>query len=251
VTTLVHDENVMGTVVSFRVDHDRAGHRAAREAVASVCAVLHHIDATFSTWKPGSPMSRLRRGELEQPPPEIERVLDLCRQAKQLSGGWFDPWAMPGGVDPTGLVKGWAAEEAVANLAVAGVRSVILNAAGDVAVLAETERIWRLGVRHPWRADALACIVETTVPVATSGTYERPSQLVVPEAMAGRVDPRRRPVSATVTGASLALADALATALCVGGAEVLAMIDAADGFEGYLIFDDGGEAWTPRFPFAC
>ena len=27
-----------------------------------------------------------------------------------MSGGWFDPWAMPGGVDPTGLVKGWAVD---------------------------------------------------------------------------------------------------------------------------------------------
>lgn len=249
-TTLVHDEQVMGTVVSFGVDHDRDGRDAARQAVASACTILHHVDAVFSTWKPDSPMSRFRRGELERPPPEIECVLDLCCEAKQLSGGWFDPWAMPGGVDPTGLVKGWAAEEALAGLAAAGVRSAIVNAAGDVTMLAESGRTWRLGVRHPWRADALACIVETAVPVATSGTYERPAQLIVPEAVAGRVDTSRRPVSATVIGPSLALADALATALCVGADEVLAMIDAEDGFEGYVIFDDGAEAWTPRFPFA-
>lgn len=249
-TPLVHDEHVMGTVVSFRVDHDPAARPAAQRAVVSACATLHQIDATFSTWKPDSPMSRFRRGELERPPPEIEHVLTLCQEARQLSGGWFDPWAMPAGVDPTGLVKGWAAEQAAAVLAAAGVSSAIVNAAGDVALLGEPDRSWRFGIRHPWRADALACVVETTCPVATSGTYERPAHLIVPEAMETRVDPRRRPVSATVTGPRLALADALATALCVGGDEVLALIDAASGFEGYVIFEDGQEASTPGFPFA-
>ena len=46
----------------------------------------------------GSPMARLRRPRYRAP---------------SASGGWFDPWAIPGGVDPTGLVKGWAVEQAL------------------------------------------------------------------------------------------------------------------------------------------
>ena len=36
-------------------------------------------------------------------------------QARDASGGWFDPWAMPGGYDPTGLVKGWAVHNGAAH----------------------------------------------------------------------------------------------------------------------------------------
>jgi hypothetical protein len=34
-----------------------------------------------------------------------------CEAAREASDGWFDPWAMPGGYDPTGLVKGWAVDQ--------------------------------------------------------------------------------------------------------------------------------------------
>ena len=78
-------------------------------------ARLRWVDDVFSTWKPESPVSRLRRGEigLGDAPPEVAEVLELCRRAREASDGWFDPWAMPGGVDPTGLVKGWAVERAL------------------------------------------------------------------------------------------------------------------------------------------
>lgn len=240
----------MGTMVTLVVDCGPDQEPAARRAVASACTRLHEIDATFSTWDPTSPMSRFRRGEMDLPPPEIAHVLVLCEQARRLSGGWFDPWALPDGVDPTGLVKGWAAQEAAAVLASAGVRAASVNAGGDIAVVSCAGRRWRFGIRHPWRTDAIACIVEVSGAVATSGTYERPPHLVVPEHLAAIAATHRRPVSATVTAERLDLADALATALCVGGTEVLELIEATPGFEGYLIFDDGGEASTGGFPFA-
>ena len=37
--------------------------------------------------------------------------MSACLAARQLSGGWFDPWAMSGGFDPTGYVKGGAVSE--------------------------------------------------------------------------------------------------------------------------------------------
>ena len=53
-------------------------------------------------------------------PSAVAEVLDLCENARRVSGGWFDPWAMPAGVDPTGLFKGWAVEQALAVLHEAG-----------------------------------------------------------------------------------------------------------------------------------
>ncbi|MHB1582983.1 MAG: FAD:protein FMN transferase, partial [Acidimicrobiales bacterium] len=55
--------------------------------------------------------------------------------------------------------------------------------------------------------------------------------------------------SATVTGPSLAIADGLATALAVGGDEVLARLEAIGGYEGYLVRADGTEAETSGMAF--
>jgi FAD:protein FMN transferase len=180
-------------------------------------------------------------------PPEFGEVVDECQAARQASGGWFDPWAMPGGFDPTGLVKGWAAERALAVLRRAGLPGALVSGGGDVAVFgapARGER-WRAGVRHPWRADALAGIVEVDAAMATSGSYERGPHLIDPRT--GR--PANRAASATVTGPSLGLADALATAVAVGGDEALAIVATVAGYAGYLIRPDGSETLTAGIAF--
>jgi thiamine biosynthesis lipoprotein len=252
-----HVEHVMGTAVVFSV-HAPDGPEV-RAAVAEACAVLHRADDVFSTWKPWSPMSRLRRGaarldELDDTDAgEIASVLALCLQARATTGGWFDPWALPGGVDPTGVVKGWALEQALAVLDARGLTAMV-NGGGDIAWCGiAPDGGWRLGVRHPWVADGLACVVTgdgVNRAIATSAAYERGAHFVDPTS--GR---RTRGVlaSATVVGPDLAVADALATALVVGGRPVLARIEdlqVADGrYEAYGIGHDGSEWWTPGFPF--
>lgn len=246
---IVHVEEVMGTVVSFEVHPGDAGAQAARLAVAQACRLLHAADATFSTWDPRSPMSQLRRGEasLAAVPAEIPSVLALCRRAREMSKGWFDPWAMPGGLDPTGLVKGWAIEQALGVLRRAGIPAALVNGGGDLAAVGQPAGggPWRVGIRHPWRPDALACVIGVDAAIATSGTYERGEHLTDP--FTGR--PAARTVSATVTGRDLAIVDALATALAAGGDEVLAVVAELEGYEGYLIRPDGSEESTEGMAF--
>ena len=247
--SIVHTEEVMGTVVSFHLDAPRMGEAALSVALGAAVAGLHRDDETFSPWKPQSPLSRLRRGEirLEDAPAEVAEVLALCEVAGTLSRGWFDAFAMPGGVDPTGLVKGWSLERALAGLVEAGVTSAMVNGGGDIALHGEppTGGPWRIGVRHPWRPDALAAVLEVERAIATSGEYERGRHLVDP---LGRLGPP--PASATVTGPSLTLADALATAVAVGGDAALGRVAAIDGYEAYLIRADGTEAFTEGIRFA-
>jgi thiamine biosynthesis lipoprotein len=239
-----HAEQVMGTVVSFAVVADGWPQARLRAAIGQACTALHQAEQVFSTWDPGSPVSRLRRGEatLAQLPAEVAEVLDLCQQARALSRGWFDPWAMPGGVDPTGLVKGWAVQRAAAVLRTAGVAAALVNGGGDVTVFGAPApgQPWRVGIRHPWRPGALACVLAARGAVATSARYERGAHLIDP--FSGR--PATGAASATVTGPSLALADALATGLAAGGDDALAAIGVADDYEGYLIRADGSEADT-------
>jgi FAD:protein FMN transferase len=247
---VTHAEHVMGTVVSFTVVPGDLPAIGARAALAAACRSLHRADEVFSTWKPDSPVSRLRRGEagLGDMPAEVAEVLELCRQAKTASRGWFDPWALPGGVDPSGLVKGWAVERAAGLLRRAGAAAALVNGGGDLAAFGSPGPglRWRVGIRHPWRADALAGIVEVAAAIATSASYERGAHLIDP----GTGRPAAGVASATVLGPRLALADALATALAVGADDALAAVGALDGYEGYLIRADGTEADTGGIAFA-
>jgi FAD:protein FMN transferase len=105
----VHVEPCMGTV--FTIDIRDAGHWAA--AIRDVVAWLHHVDAVFSTFQQDSDISRIRRGELrvQDADSTVGPVLDLCARVQAETGGAFT--AMPEGqLDPTGLVKGWAIEQA-------------------------------------------------------------------------------------------------------------------------------------------
>lgn len=244
-----HAEPVMGTVVSFAVVPGVQSGRAVSGAIEAACALLHRADAIFTTWDAQSPVSRLRRGaaRLSEMPPEIAEVLDLCDYARRVSAGWFDPWAMPAGVDPAGLVKGWAVERAMAVLREAGTEAAMVNGGGDIAVFGAPApgHAWRVGIRHPWRAGALAAILEVSAAVATSGSYERGPHLIDP--FTGQ--PAGRTVSATITGPSLALADALATAMAAGGDEVFGIVAGLDGYAGYLIRTDGSEAHTSHISF--
>jgi thiamine biosynthesis lipoprotein len=247
---------VMGTVVSFTVVSAADAPEAA-SALRAAAELLSEVDRRFSIWDPWSPMSRLRRGAVTLADmaaadgAAIGAVLDRCRELVEQSDGWFDPWAVPGGVDPTGFVKGWAVQLAADVLAEAGVVALV-NGGGDIAtsgVPADGEG-WRVGIRHPWRSDGLAAIVALDPPqatVATSGAYERGRHLVDP-----RTGQRTRGAvaSATVVGADLGATDAFATAAAVGGRDAVAAITArTTGYELYLIDHDGGEWWTRRFPF--
>ena len=261
---VTHAEHVMGTVVSFAVlpgvpspgkpDRAPSGREPAwpdpAAAIRAACTRLHEADAVFSTWDPRSPLSRLRGGSISEAdgPPILGEVRAVCETARDISGGWFDPWAMPGGYDPTGLVKGWAVDRALDALRDAGVPAALVNGGGDLAAFGGPApgEPWRTGIRHPWRPAALAAVLEVRGAVATSGTYERGPHLVDPHT--GR--PACRAASATVTGPSLAMADALATALAVGGDAALEAIEGLAGYAGYLIRPDGTEAFTGGLQFA-
>ena len=243
-----HAEPVMGTVVSFDLRPRGLARHRTREALLAACEALHHADAVFSLYKPQSPLSRLRRGELtlSECPAEVSAVLAECVRARELSGGWFDPWALGAGVDPTGLVKGWAAREAAMILEDAGVEAGLVNAAGDVATFGypSPERPWCAGVRSPEGSDQLLCTVTADGAVATSGTYERGEHVRDPRTGG----PARAATSATVCGRDLALADALATGLLAAGQDGFAAVVAA-GYEALLVGRDGAVVSTHSFPF--
>ncbi len=246
---ILHVEPVMGTTVTFDVrDTDRTAAELAPAVLAGVAA-LHEADRTFSTYRPDSVVSRLRDGTLApgDVAAEVVDVLARCTAAAGLTDGWFDAWAMPGGVDPTGLVKGWAAQRALVALPCRGVRHAVVNAGGDVAVVGDASGAadgsgWVVGVQDPFRRDDLLATVHSVgLGVATSGAYERGSLAVDPRSGT----PVHRLASATVVGVDLGVADACSTAASAHGPEALAWLSRADGVEALLVTLDGVLLATP------
>jgi FAD:protein FMN transferase len=211
-------EHVMGMPVTLDVRDDHV----APGALDRAFAWLRWVDATFSTYRRGSEISRLNRGELARADahPHVRAVLDRCEVLRAATGGAFDARApRPGEIDPTGLVKGWALEEAVRRLEDDGARRLLADAGGDVCVRGGP---WRVGIRHPRLRHQVAAVLELTDgAVATSGTYERGPHIVDPRT--GR--PPRGVLSVTVAGPDLGTADAYATAA-------------------FALGPDDGPAWT-------
>jgi thiamine biosynthesis lipoprotein len=68
---------------------------------------LRFVDGTFSTYKAGSEVSRINRGELsiEDANPDVREVLDRCEELRHETKGYFDARPVSESVlDPSGLV---------------------------------------------------------------------------------------------------------------------------------------------------
>src|SRR4051812_38002054 len=213
--------------------------------VEAAFAWLGEMDATFSTYRDDSEISRLDRGEiaLADCRPEVDEVLTRCLALERATSGFFS--ARPGDrLDPSGLVKGWAVAGAADRLAAAGARSFCINAGGDVVARGrpEPDRLWRVGIRHPVELDALAAVIAIEdLAVATSGEYERGAHILDPHT-------RRPPtglLSVTIIGPDLATADAYATAAFAMGADGPAWTAGLTGYDALCITSDRRMLTTP------
>jgi thiamine biosynthesis lipoprotein len=230
-------EQIMGTAIGIDLRDELVPAAAVGDAFAS----LRRADDRFSTYKPDSEVSRLGRGEikLDECSLELRRVLALAEQLRFESHGHFDVHRhdADGRLDPSGVVKGWAVEEAAWILDAAGARNYAINAGGDVLVRGEPlpGEPWRIGIRHPRQADAVARVLELrSGAVATSGAYERGDHITNPISAAAPRDW----LSLTVVGPSLTLADAYATAAFAMGAPGLAWVTAHPGYRAIGITAD-------------
>ena len=216
---------VWGTIVDVDTYSQFVSDADLTLAMKQVIDFCEKVDEEFSTYNDKSWVSRLRRGEIaiENCPDDVIEVWDLCAQAKWLSDGAFDPWAVTGGFDPSGLVKGWAADKCADMLAAAGIEHVQVNAAGDLALrggwfdsAADEIKPWSIGVVNPNNTLEVVKIYEITDgAIATSGTYERGAHIQDPQTGMIAIGA----ASATVVGPLGWLCDAMATAVMVGGAD--------------------------------
>lgn len=229
----------MGTVVTFELRVANGAQALATQALRRSRAHLHHADEVLSTWRPDSPINRLRREEitLAQAPPEVAEILWSCADARRLSRGWFDPWVAPGGVDPTGMVRGWSLSGALDVLRRAGVRAARINAGSVAAAYGCTP------TGPPLDRSQAHFHVTAGTPLIPAATEQIAAVATAPAD--GRWE--GRPV-ATVAGPDPGLAEALAAAvLSAGPDEGLGVVAGIPGYCARIVDQTGKVRATPGF----
>jgi thiamine biosynthesis lipoprotein len=240
-------EEVMGMpiVVDVRDEVDES-------RVDEVYDWFRWVDATFSTYKADSEISRLNRDEiiLRECHADVRWVIARCRELRDETDGYFDcEWVVEGQLDPSGLVKGWSVDRAAALLDRAGIANYLVNAGGDMRLRGDSlpQRRWRVGIQHPRLRDRVAAVLESDdLAVATSGAYARGEHVVDPHT--GR--PPQGVLSVTIVGPDLATADAYATAAFAMGLDGPEWTRGLGPYEAMTITADDKVLSTAGFPRA-
>ena len=105
------------------------------ETFDEVFSFFQHVDQTFSTYRDSSEISRINRGELavRDSSMEVRSILALSEQSRHETRGFFDV-QRNGQIDPSGVVKGWAVQQAANQLRQAGCSNFYVDAGGDIQV---------------------------------------------------------------------------------------------------------------------
>jgi thiamine biosynthesis lipoprotein len=239
--------DVWGTILFIDVASGTVGLDEINAGLAEVTAYVKVIDQEFSTYKPDSQVSKIRRGELkiQDASAQMQEVWQLCEVARELTDGSFDPWCVKGGYDPSGYVKGWAADKCVKILLGHSAENIQVNAAGDLSLAGgfEDGKPWSIGIRSPEnRFEVLKVFEIFEGAIATSGTYEIGAHIKDPHTGLIAIGAR----SATVFGPDGGLADALATALVVTGRDGAGIFTKPElaAYKVWVIDRNEDTAWT-------
>lgn len=230
---------VMGTMASLHVA-DNVPAAQVREAADATFDELERLEATFSTFRPTSEISRINAGDLQitDASSEVIDVFDACTWLTHASSGAFsiEPPARPGHIDPAGFVKGWATERATRILTEAGLSNWYLGVGGDIQTSGrpQRDRGWLVAIADPLTPGEVRATLELPVgfAIATSGTAERGAHLWA----ASRQSPL---ASVTVIGPRLTWVDAFATTAFAMGLDGLAWVEQFDDYQAWAITGTG------------
>jgi thiamine biosynthesis lipoprotein len=240
-----------GTVIVVDATSRVLDEVALTNVVDKVEEFFYQVDRDFSTYKENSQVSRIRHGEMEieDASEYVQQVWALCEFSRELTLGAFDPWKTDGGFDPSGLVKGWAAEVGAQILVEAGVEHVLINASGDLVLrggqpTADGSMMpWNVGISNPENVEQIVKTFDViNGSVATSGDYEKGAHIVDPHTGLIAIGAR----SASVVGPDGALCDALATALMIDGIDAQKWIGRPElvDYSFWAINRHDGTAWA-------
>lgn len=194
---------------------------------------FNYIDKKFSTYKKSSEITKINKGKIKSPSSDMKKVFKLAEETKWQTNGFFDI-GRAGQIDPSGLVKGWAIQNAARLLKKRGLNNFCIEAGGDIQVLGKNSegRPWKVGIRNPFNTTQIVKVLNiTNKGIATSGTYERGEHIY--NNVADDI------ISLTVIGPNIYEADRFATAAFAMGKKGIGFIESLKNFEGYMIDKNG------------
>lgn len=222
----------------------------APDAEAAIQATFDYftaVDAKYSTYKQDSEISQINGGlPKEKWSQEMREVLDLCAQTQRDTNGFFNI-EHKGKLDPSGLVKGWAIEQAAQRLRNRQIEDFYIEAGGDIQVegLNTAGEPWKIGIENPFNRHEIVKVLRvSSLGVATSGTYIRGQHIYDPHAPDKSINEVK---SLTVIGPNIYEADRFATAAFAMGEHGIAFIETLPGFEGYMINNKKTATYTSGF----
>jgi FAD:protein FMN transferase len=233
---------IMGLPITVEIVSDDA-----KKYFAEVFDYFKKVDARYSTYKADSEISQINSGlPKSRWSSEMKTVLALCEQTKKDTNGYFNIMHN-GKLDPSGLVKGWAINNAAHILSKRNVNNFCIEAGGDIQVSGHEalNQPWTVGIRNPFNTDEIIKTLSVTSEgIATSGTYIRGQHIYDP------FNPRNtlnEVKSLTVIGPSIYEADRFATAAFAMGVEGILFIETIPGLEGYMVTADKVATFTGGF----
>ena len=234
----------MGMPITIEI----ADSSATDEIFNTVFGYMSYVDETFSPYKHESELMQINRGELTESEwsDDMKTIFALAHEAKQKTDGYFDIQKPDGSFDPSGIVKGWAIENAAAIIASAGFKNFYVDAGGDIQTSGVNEqgKPWSVGIKNPWNEhEIVKAIAADHAAIATSGTYIRGLHIYNPKTGA----PADDIVSITVVGDHICDVDLIATAAFAMGRDGIRFVEQIPGFEGYAIDKHGTAIMTSGF----
>ena len=235
---------MMGMPISIEIGGPDAG-----PLVEAAFATFAAADARFSPFREDSEVSALNAGRLRaaDASAEMAEVLAIAARMHGASRGYFDISRPEGGIDPSGVVKGWAILKVARQIAAAGAADYYVDAGGDIQTGGRDAegRDWAIGIRNPFDdREIIKAVVPRGHGIATSGSYVRGAHIYDPHRPAR---PIREIVSLTVIGRDVLEADLFATAAFAMGRDGIHFIEETPQVEGYVVHPDGTALQTRGF----
>jgi len=235
---------IMGMPITIEI----ADENATEDIFKTVFGYFAYVDETFSTYKTNSEIMRINRGELASSDwsEDMQTIFALADEAKEKTDGYFDIKKTDGTFDPSGIVKGWAIQNAAAIIEDAGFENFYVDAGGDIQTSGVNAEgfPWKVGIKNPWNEQEIVKTLEIKKhAVATSGTYIRGLHIYNPKTGA----PADDIISLTVVGKDICDVDLIATAAFAMGQDGIRFVENTPGFEGYAIDKEGTATMTSGF----
>lgn len=237
--------NIMGMHITVEI----VDKKVTPETFEEIFSYFTLVDKQFSTYKDDSEISRINRGEISKDvySSSMKEIFFLAEKTKRETSGYFDIKKPDGTLDPSGVVKGWAIQNAAELLLKKGYENFYIDAGGDVQShgLNEEGKEWVIGIRNPFKIEQIVKVMYLKGKgVATSGSYIRGQHIYNPHMPEKKLD---EIVSLTVIGENILEADRFATAAFAMGREGINFIEQLHGFEGYAIDKSGMAIMTSNF----